>query len=95
MSIYVTIGAVATVNNVALQIAAPRAVQAMTAAGQASTIQASQGEIWTVVAEAAVFVEFGSNPDAASGKMRRRMLAGERCEFAASANGERVAFVAG
>jgi nicotinamide mononucleotide (NMN) deamidase PncC len=91
MSIYVTISCAATANLGALSLSVPRAALAMTAAATPSTERAASGEVWTIVAEADVFVEFGETPNG-TGPLRHRMRQGDVRQWVASAARERVAF---
>lgn len=91
MSIHVTISSAETVNNGTLEIDEPRAVQIMAAAGAPSTIKAFSGEVWTIVAEVDLFIEFGQTPTG-SGPLRRRMKAGDIRQWMCGRTNNAVAF---
>lgn len=91
MSINITLGEAGAVGVARLPVGAARASETLSSAGTASTAIARSNEVWTIVAEADVWVEFGTNPNGA-GAGRWRMRAGHVRQFTVTAPGERVAF---
>lgn len=65
--------------------------ESLTTAGVASTLAGKRGQVWRIVARAAVFVEFGAAPDGA-GSTRWEMPSGDVLELAVTQDGEKVAF---
>lgn len=93
MSINITLGPAAVLGNAMLPYSIPRVSETVSTAGTASTATAQGGELWTVTAEADVFVEFAASPTPdGAGTTRHRIKSGQTRQFIARTSGERVAF---
>lgn len=90
MSINIEISGASGRGAAALATTATRASESLTAAATASTSVAQPGEMWTITAEADVFVEFGTAPTGAD--PRCRMKSGSTRQWFASRVNEKVAF---
>jgi hypothetical protein len=91
MSINITLSEAGLVGTARLPTASARASETLASAGTASAALGRANEIWTIVAEVDVWVEFGANPNGA-GAGRWRMRSGHVRQFTVTAPGERVAF---
>ena len=91
MSIGIMLGTPERVGGAAVFYSQSITSESLTSAGTASTTAGKRGQVWRIVARAAVFVEFGAAPDGA-GATRWEMPSGDVLELAVTVDGEKVAF---
>ena len=90
MTIHITLSSAAAQGAAADATAAAVASETLSSAGAASTTTAQPGQLWTITAEADLFVQFGAAPTGVA--PRWRMKAGDTRQWFAASSNEKVSF---